>query len=65
MQVALQISLNPAIFSLGVIWLFQATTEQSIFIGLLLYRLQYPKRLVRITLKCAAVQSLYVAWPDI
>ncbi|KAF9037875.1 hypothetical protein BDZ89DRAFT_1129809 [Hymenopellis radicata] len=60
MQTALQISLNPAIFSLGVIWLFQATTEQSIFIGLLLYRLRYPKRLVQTTLKCAAVQSLYV-----
>ncbi|KAF9037888.1 hypothetical protein BDZ89DRAFT_1061460 [Hymenopellis radicata] len=57
MQAALQISLNPAIFSLGVIWLFQATTEQSIFIGLLLYRLRYPKRLVQTTLKCAAVQS--------
>ncbi|KAK0192034.1 hypothetical protein F5146DRAFT_1135766 [Armillaria mellea] len=56
-QIALQIALHPAIASARLIWLFQATTEQSVFIGLILYRLRFPKRVVAPVLKFAAVQS--------
>ncbi|KAK0196015.1 hypothetical protein F5146DRAFT_1133476 [Armillaria mellea] len=57
-QIALQIALHPAIASAGLIWLFQATTEQSVFIGLILYRLRFPRHVVAPVLKFAAVQSL-------
>ncbi|KAK0486372.1 hypothetical protein IW261DRAFT_1455163 [Armillaria novae-zelandiae] len=56
-QVVLQITEHPPLATAGYIWLFQATTEQSIFVGLFLYRLQYPKVLVKKTLQFAAVQS--------
>ncbi|KAK0212270.1 hypothetical protein DFS33DRAFT_14658 [Desarmillaria ectypa] len=56
-QIALQIALHPAIASAGLIWLFQATTEQSVFIGLILYRLRFPKHVVAPVLKFAAIQS--------
>ncbi|KAK0486427.1 hypothetical protein IW261DRAFT_797208 [Armillaria novae-zelandiae] len=56
-QVALQIALHPAIASAGLIWLFQATTEQSVFIGLILYRLRFPKHVAAPVLKFSAVQS--------
>ncbi|KAF8918686.1 hypothetical protein CPB85DRAFT_1430381 [Mucidula mucida] len=36
---------------------FQATTEQTVFVGLFMYRLRYPKRMVQGLLKFAAVQS--------
>lgn len=58
----LQMSMHIEIICAGLLWLFQATTEQSIFIGLLLYRLKYPRRIVEPTLKFAAVQSLYVVF---
>ncbi|KAG7449903.1 uncharacterized protein BT62DRAFT_928660 [Guyanagaster necrorhizus] len=57
LQVVLQITEHPAIAAAGYIWLFQATTEQSVFIGLFMYRLRYPKLLVKRTLQFAAVQS--------
>ncbi|SJL08431.1 uncharacterized protein ARMOST_11795 [Armillaria ostoyae] len=57
LQVMLQVSMHIEIICAGLLWLFQATTEQSIFIGLLLYRLKYPRRIVEPTLKFAAVQS--------
>ncbi|KAK0212306.1 hypothetical protein DFS33DRAFT_1376811 [Desarmillaria ectypa] len=57
LQVVLQITEHPAIAIAGYIWLFQATTEQSIFIGLFLYRLRYPKVLVKKMLQFAAIQS--------
>ncbi|KAK0495081.1 hypothetical protein EDD18DRAFT_1355083 [Armillaria luteobubalina] len=56
-QIALQMALHPAIASAGLIWLFQATTEQSVFVGLILYRLRFPKHVVAPFLKFAAVQS--------
>ncbi|KAK0459308.1 uncharacterized protein EV420DRAFT_314550 [Desarmillaria tabescens] len=56
-QIALQMALDPAIASAGLIWLFQATTEQSIFIGLVLYRLRYAKETVQSVLRFAAIQS--------
>ncbi|KAK0213526.1 hypothetical protein IW262DRAFT_1516803 [Armillaria fumosa] len=57
LQVMLQVSMHIEIICAGLLWLFQATTEQSIFVGLLLYRLKYPKRIVEPVLKFAAVQS--------
>ncbi|KAF8910868.1 hypothetical protein CPB85DRAFT_1304931 [Mucidula mucida] len=56
-QIILQITMHPALAVVGVIWLFQATTEQTVFIGLFMYRLRYPKRMVQNLLKFAAVQS--------
>ncbi|GAA5986662.1 hypothetical protein JCM11641_001355 [Rhodosporidiobolus odoratus] len=58
--VTIEKSFHPATVTVGVIWLFQATTEQSIFIRLLLYRLRYNPRIVRITLRFAANQSFFV-----
>ncbi|KAF9029329.1 hypothetical protein BDZ89DRAFT_1014422, partial [Hymenopellis radicata] len=55
--ISTQISANPAVFPAGLIWVFQATTEQSIFIALLVYRLKYSKALVQPFLKFAAIQS--------
>ncbi|KAK0460187.1 uncharacterized protein EV420DRAFT_1535579 [Desarmillaria tabescens] len=57
LQVMLQTTGHPAIATVGYIWVFQATTEQSVFIGLFLYRLRYQKFLVKRTLQFAAVQS--------
>ncbi|KAK4703616.1 hypothetical protein P7C70_g2598, partial [Phenoliferia sp. Uapishka_3] len=36
----------------------QATTEQSVFIGLFMYRMRYPERVTRLVLKFAAVQTM-------
>lgn len=57
LQIVLQVTSHPAIAAAGLIWLFQATTEQSVFVGLFMYRLQYPKSIVKPTLQFAAVQS--------
>ncbi|KAK0477124.1 hypothetical protein IW261DRAFT_306345 [Armillaria novae-zelandiae] len=57
LQVVLQVTSHPAIATAGLIWLFQATTEQSVFVGLFMYRLKYPKSIVKPTLQFAAVQS--------
>ncbi|KAK0440168.1 hypothetical protein EV421DRAFT_2084099 [Armillaria borealis] len=57
LQIVLQVTSHPAIAVAGLIWLFQATTEQSVFIGLFMYRLRYPKSIVKPTLQFAAVQS--------
>ncbi|GAA5997227.1 uncharacterized protein JCM10292_000112 [Rhodotorula paludigena] len=56
--VAIEKTYHPAIVTVGTIWLFQATTEQSIFIGLLMYRLECGARWTRRVLRFAAVQSL-------
>ncbi|RXK42465.1 hypothetical protein M231_00019 [Tremella mesenterica] len=45
-------------FISAVIWLFQATTEQFTFIGLLGYRLEWRVRTTSSLLKLASVQSL-------
>ncbi|KAJ3903745.1 hypothetical protein F5879DRAFT_803054 [Lentinula edodes] len=51
---------HPQIVAAGEIWLFQATTEQSVFIGLFMYRLRFPLRWTRDMLRFGAVQSLWV-----
>ncbi|KAJ3730818.1 hypothetical protein C8R42DRAFT_17556 [Lentinula raphanica] len=48
---------HPALMGAGEIWLFQATTEQSVFVGLLMYRLDYSPRWTRDVLYLAAIQS--------
>ncbi|KAJ6571618.1 hypothetical protein B0H19DRAFT_1064685 [Mycena capillaripes] len=68
----LQKTLHPALAALGLLWIFHASTEQSIFIGLIMYRLRYSKALVQRVLYFSAVQSflfkfgfsiyLYVWW---
>ncbi|KAJ4490566.1 hypothetical protein J3R30DRAFT_3694241 [Lentinula aciculospora] len=49
---------HPALMGAGNIWLFQATTEQSVFVGLLMYRLDCSPKLTRNVLYFAAIQSL-------
>ncbi|KAJ3867149.1 hypothetical protein EV359DRAFT_78870 [Lentinula novae-zelandiae] len=48
---------HPALMGVGEIWLFQATTEQSVFVGLLMYRLDCSPKMTRDILYFAAVQS--------
>ncbi|KPV78166.1 uncharacterized protein RHOBADRAFT_50669 [Rhodotorula graminis WP1] len=55
--VTMEQTFHPAIVTVGAIWLFQATTEQSVFIGLLMYRLGCGARNTRRVLRFAAVQS--------
>ncbi|KAJ7496693.1 hypothetical protein FB451DRAFT_1549758 [Mycena latifolia] len=68
----LQKTQHPALAVLGLLWIFHASTEQSIFIGLIMYRLRCSKPLVQGVLYFSAVQSflfkfafsiyLYVWW---
>ncbi|KAJ4490750.1 hypothetical protein J3R30DRAFT_3400017 [Lentinula aciculospora] len=48
---------HPQIVAAGEIWLFQATTEQTVFIGLFMYRLRFPLRWTLYMLRFGAVQS--------
>ncbi|KAJ3999701.1 hypothetical protein F5050DRAFT_879378 [Lentinula boryana] len=48
---------HPALIAAGEIWLFQATTEQTVFIGLFMYRLRAPLRWTRDMLRFGAIQS--------
>ncbi|KAJ7647796.1 hypothetical protein FB45DRAFT_998737 [Roridomyces roridus] len=54
----LQKTLHPALAALGLLWIFHASTEQSIFVGLIMYRLRCAKRTTQWTLYFSAVQSL-------
>ncbi|KAK9897917.1 hypothetical protein P389DRAFT_210293 [Cystobasidium minutum MCA 4210] len=49
---------HPSILVTGLVWLFQASTEQLTFIALLMYRLKYPVRHVAWLLKVSAIQNL-------
>ncbi|GFZ50808.1 hypothetical protein JCM24511_08566 [Saitozyma sp. JCM 24511] len=51
---------SPAIGSTAIIWLFQATTEQATFVGLLGYRMRWDPRKTSLLLKIAALQTLVV-----
>ncbi|RKO82714.1 hypothetical protein BDK51DRAFT_26618 [Blyttiomyces helicus] len=48
---------NPVFLSLGVVFLLQATTEQSTFIGLLMYRFKCNPYLVSRAMYFAAIQT--------
>ncbi|KAM0749628.1 hypothetical protein T439DRAFT_357160 [Meredithblackwellia eburnea MCA 4105] len=51
---------NPSIFVTATCWIFQATTEQPIFIGLLFYRFRLSPKIVPNVLRIAALQALVV-----
>nr|XP_019049243.1 hypothetical protein I302_03024 [Kwoniella bestiolae CBS 10118]OCF28173.1 hypothetical protein I302_03024 [Kwoniella bestiolae CBS 10118] len=48
---------NPTFMLSGIIWLFQATTEQPTFIGLMGYRLKWKKETVALILKISSIQT--------
>ncbi|KAJ3773262.1 hypothetical protein FB446DRAFT_541187 [Lentinula raphanica] len=48
---------HPMLMGAGTIWLFQATTEQSVFVGLLMYRMGSSYNMTKNVLYFAAVQS--------
>ncbi|WWC86258.1 uncharacterized protein L201_001131 [Kwoniella dendrophila CBS 6074] len=54
---AVEYTQNPTYMLSGLIWLFQATTEQPTFIGLIGYRLKWKKETVAIILKVSAIQT--------
>lgn len=49
---------DPSFVLSGLIWVFQATTEQTTFIALAGYRLKWSPSIVRLLLRISAVQSL-------
>ncbi|KAL7004343.1 hypothetical protein EMMF5_006103 [Cystobasidiomycetes sp. EMM_F5] len=51
---------HPSVIAIGLAWLFQATAEQTVFLGLLLYRFRASARLVRNILRASAIQTLIV-----
>ncbi|KAE9407469.1 hypothetical protein BT96DRAFT_809454 [Gymnopus androsaceus JB14] len=51
---------HPQLIGAGEIWLFQATTEQSVFLGLLMYRLGLSDKATSRVLYFASIQSLSV-----
>ncbi|KAI5480049.1 hypothetical protein MNV49_002014 [Pseudohyphozyma bogoriensis] len=55
--VSVQYTNHPSVITIGGIWLWQATSEQSIFIALFMYRLRYRASVVTKILKFSAVQS--------
>jgi len=56
--ISLQIAKHPHFFILAHIWPFQATTEQSIFIALLMYRFRFPRTATKLALQFSAFQTL-------
>ncbi|KAJ7641839.1 hypothetical protein FB45DRAFT_862926 [Roridomyces roridus] len=57
----LQQTLHPALATLALLWLFHASTEQPLFVGLIIYRLQCcSKRTTQCVLYFSAVQSLII-----
>ncbi|KAM0751747.1 hypothetical protein T439DRAFT_324938 [Meredithblackwellia eburnea MCA 4105] len=57
---AVVITEDPSMFLTALMWLFQATTEQGIFFGLLMYRFKLPVKWVKPVLKISAIQGLLV-----
>ncbi|WVF70458.1 hypothetical protein IAT40_005248 [Kwoniella sp. CBS 6097] len=53
----LEYTQNPCYMLSGIIWLFQATTEQPTFIGLMGYRLKWRKETVAWILKVSSIQT--------
>ncbi|CEH19546.1 hypothetical protein CBOM_06857 [Ceraceosorus bombacis] len=49
---------DPSFVLTGLLWLFQATTEQTTFVALFMYRLQVSPRILRPMFRVASVQSL-------
>ncbi|GAA5981226.1 hypothetical protein JCM10908_004029 [Rhodotorula pacifica] len=57
LYITLERTYHPATITVGTIWLFQATTEQSVFVGMIMYRLGYAAKRTRAVLRFAAAQS--------
>ncbi|KAI5478199.1 hypothetical protein MNV49_005366 [Pseudohyphozyma bogoriensis] len=55
--ISLENTNHPATIPTGSIWLWQATSEQAIFVGMFMFRLNYPAALTARVLRVAAVQS--------
>ncbi|KAI5478206.1 hypothetical protein MNV49_005373 [Pseudohyphozyma bogoriensis] len=55
--VSLENTNHPATIPTGSIWLWQATSEQAIFVGMYMYRLKYRSETVIRVLRAAAIQS--------
>ncbi|GAA99431.1 uncharacterized protein L969DRAFT_86684 [Mixia osmundae IAM 14324] len=53
-----QITRDPTTMATSNVWLFQATTEQSVFVGLLAYRMKLRPSTTRRILRFAAIQSM-------
>ncbi|WVQ97456.1 hypothetical protein IAU59_004569 [Kwoniella sp. CBS 9459] len=53
----LEYTQNPCYMLSGIIWLFQATTEQPTFIGMMGYRLKWRKETVAWILKISSIQT--------
>lgn len=49
---------DPSFALTGLLWIFQATTEQTVFIALFLYRLSAPAKVLGPLFRIAAAQSL-------
>ncbi|KAL8291959.1 hypothetical protein RQP46_001425 [Phenoliferia psychrophenolica] len=55
----LQTTQDPSLFVTGLCWIFQASTEQVQFAGLLMYRFKCSPRAVSSTLRFGAAQALF------
>ncbi|OCF34054.1 hypothetical protein I316_04401 [Kwoniella heveanensis BCC8398] len=53
----LEYTQNPCYMLSGIVWLFQATTEQPTFVGLMGYRLKWRKETVAWILKISSIQT--------
>ncbi|KAJ7626859.1 hypothetical protein FB45DRAFT_920222 [Roridomyces roridus] len=54
----LQQTLHPALPALGLLWIFHASTEQGVFLGLIMYRLRLSQIQTQRVLYFSAVQTL-------
>ncbi|KAJ1024106.1 hypothetical protein NDA16_002945 [Ustilago loliicola] len=56
---------DPSFALTGLLWIFQATTEQTVFLSLFLYRLSAPVKVLKPLFKVSAVQSLLFKFASI
>lgn len=56
---------DPSFALTGLLWIYQATTEQTCFVALFLYRLSAPVKVLRPMFRISAVQSLVFKFASI
>lgn len=56
---------DPSFALTGLLWIFQATTEQTCFVALFLYRLEAPVKVLRPLFRISAIQSLVFKFASI
>ncbi|KAJ9475838.1 hypothetical protein PHBOTO_005917 [Pseudozyma hubeiensis] len=56
---------DPSFAITGLLWIFQATTEQTVFVALFMYRLEAPVKVLRPLFRASAVQSLVFKFASI